>query len=934
MGSKEGDIILKGIKVNNLKNVDVKIPRGQLIVVTGLSGSGKSSLVFNTIYAEGQRRYVESLSSYARQFFTKINKPIIDIVQGIPPSIAIEQQTSINNPHSTVGTSSEVYEYIKLLFARLGKTYSPKTGDLVKRDSVADVRKYLFSLDKSKKIIILAPIRAKGKELSKTLEMLVSHGFSRLMSKDEIISIQDAQQQKITEKLYLLVDRCTLEDTPENQSRIADSIETAYFHGGGYCEVRIYANDGTVSSVRFSNKFEIDDIVFRKPSANMFTFANSYGACPTCKGTGETMGIDPNLVIPNKKLSVYEGAVACWNGEKMSEFKDMLIENASKLNFNIHQPIEKLTARQYDILWNGNNHFPGINGFFQFVEKNAYKIQYRVLMARYKGKTICPDCNGFRLQKDAFYVKIDNKSIADIVSMPLNELLLFFENLTFSTRAEKQIADFLLTEIKTRLSFLCRLGLSYLNLNRLTSTLSGGEMQRLNIATVLGSNLVGALYILDEPSIGLHSIDTHNLIVLLKHLRDIGNTVLVVEHDEEIIRAADYIIDVGPYSGNLGGEIVFQGSIGHFLNSNKSITTKYLRGEMKIDIPQQRKKGKYKITINKANLNNLKDISVDIPLGVLTVVTGVSGSGKSSLIKGVLYSQLKRYFEDKKSFLRSGNVANMMLSGDLSHIHGVEFVDQHPIGKNSRSNIIIYIGVFEYIRKLFAEQDLSKVRNYKPNYFSLNVQGGRCESCQGAGVIKIKMQFMSDVEICCEDCSGKGYKQEVLNVKIADKNIYDVLQMTVDEAFEFFSRLPLSTMIKNILNGLKSVQQVGLGYIQVGQSLSTLSGGEAQRLKLACYLGRSNESTNMMFIFDEPTTGLHFHDIANLYRTFRLLIEQGHTIVVIEHNLDFIKCADHVIDLGPEGGNAGGNVVFYGTPEKFATCEQSASAKFIAAKLK
>ncbi|MBP5411696.1 MAG: excinuclease ABC subunit UvrA [Bacteroidales bacterium] len=931
--AEDNAIILKGIKVNNLQNIDVSIPRNLLTVVTGVSGSGKSSLVFDTLYAEGQRRYVESLSSYARQFLGKINKPDIEYVKGIPPAIVIEQQTSSKTSRSTVGTTSEIYEYLKLLFGRLGKTYSPISGRLVKRDSVTNVCDYIFSLDTSYKIMILSPIgKNADRNLQQVLEVLKNQGFSRVVLNDTIISIDDilSRPKEEKEKLYLLIDRCTLRADAENKSRIADSIESAYFHGNGKCEVWVYQAGECIDKVKFSNDYQTDGITFRKPNANMFNFSNSYGACPTCNGLGEVQGISPDLVIPNKKLSVYDGAVVCWHGDKMNEYKELLIKNARKFNFPIHQPIEELTEQQYHDLWYGNEYFPGIDGFFQFVEKNVYKVQYRVLLSRYRGRTLCPECKGHRLAKDAYYVKIEDKTIADLVDMPLGKLLLWMKELKFHTRQEKKISELLLKEIITRLTFLCDLGLSYLTLNRASSTLSGGEAQRINLATSLGSNLVGSLYILDEPSIGLHSVDTDKLIKLLKHLRDIGNTVVVVEHDESIIRAADYIIDVGPFSGNLGGKIIYQGKPSKLSAVKESITAQYLDGKKVIAVPSVRKAFEQKITINGATLNNLKNVHVSIPLGVFTVVTGVSGSGKSSLIKGVLYPNIQRKLE---AFGAESPSYADILGGNISAIKAVELVDQNPIGRSSRSNPATYLGIFDYIRHLFAEQPLSKLRAYKAGFFSFNTQGGRCEACQGEGVVKIKMQFMSDVAICCDECGGKGYKEETLEVKIGDKNIYDILQMTADEACDFFHSLPPTHIIDNIIQGLNTMQQVGLGYMQLGQSVSSLSGGEAQRVKLAYALQNSPHKPNTLFIFDEPTTGLHFYDIDKLYQTFRLLINQGHSIVVIEHNMEMIKCADWIIELGPEGGEKGGEVIFEGTPEDMLQCSQSPTAQFLGEKL-
>jgi len=925
-------IILKGIQVNNLKNIDVELPRKQLIVVTGLSGSGKSSLVFDTIYAEGQRRYVESLNAYVRQFLGKIRKPTIEMVSGIPPAIAIEQKINSRNPRSTLGTTTEIYEYIKLLYARLGRTYSPISGKEVKRDSVSDVFDFIFNLDKKSKIILLSPFSAtEERTIQQRLEIFLHQGFSRLFYKNEILAISDCLKQKFSKKetLHLLIDRFTLENSEENKTRINDSIETAYFEGDGRCVVVEYQQNGDVNTYHFSNRFEADGLIFRKPSVNMFTFSNSYGACPNCNGLGEAIGINPDLVIPDKSLSVYDDAVVCWRGEKMSEFKHELVKNAYKFDFPIYKPINELSKKEYELLWTGNAYFTGINRFFQWVEENAYKIQYKVLASRYKGKTTCTECNGSRLAKDADYVKIAEKSITEVVSLPLDESLAFFKSLTFNTQAENTIASFLLREITTRIQFLCDLGLPYLTLNRLTSTLSGGEFQRVNLATSLGSSLVGSLYILDEPSIGLHSIDTQRLISLLKHLRDIGNTVIVVEHDEDIIRSADYVIDVGPYAGQFGGKIVFQGSMSEFQKEKNSITAQYMSGEKKIELPAKRRTFKHSIYLKNAHLHNLQNIDVQIPLGVFTAITGVSGSGKSSLIKGVLYPELKRLLEGV--FLSKQETPN--LSGDVKWIDGVEFVDQNPIGRSSRSNPATYIGAFDFIRQFFADQPLSKSRGYKPGFFSLNVEGGRCEVCQGEGKIKIGMQFMSDVEILCDECNGKRYKDEVFDIQIGEKTIATLLELSINEVIAFFSSLSAERYAKQIVTTLQPLQDVGLGYLQLGQSSSSLSGGEAQRIKLASFLGKASDAKNTMFIFDEPTTGLHYYDIEKLYKTFKLLVDNNHTVVVIEHNLELIKCADWVIDIGPSSGKNGGKIVFAGTPEELTNCPNSLTGKFLKEKM-
>jgi excinuclease ABC subunit A len=925
-------IILKGIRVNNLKNVDVEIPANQLVVVTGLSGSGKSSLVFDTIYAEGQRRYVESINAYARQFFGKIGKPTIEFVQGIPPAIAIEQKISTRNPRSTVGTITEIYEYIKLLYARLGKTYSPVSGREVKRDSVSDVVDFIINAPQNCKIMILAPLWYDEKRtVTQKLEILKNQGFSRAYCKKETLSINDCLKKKITskDKISLVVDRCTPSDDAENKTRLSDSVETAYFEGNGNCIIVIINEKGVIKETDFSNHFQADGMTFCKPNVNMFTFTNSYGACPKCNGTGLSLGIDPDLVIPDKTLSAYDGAVACWRGETMSIFKDELLLSAHKFNFPIHKPICDLSQKHYDLLWAGNKHFTGITKFFEWLETQSYKIQFRVLASRFQGQTACPNCKGSRLRPDAEYVKINGKSITELCSLSAEDAFAFFQSLTFSTDSEKKIADFLLKEITVRLQFLLDLGLPYLTIHRLASTLSGGEYQRINLATSLGSALAGALYILDEPSVGLHSIDTHRLIKLLQRLRDIGNTVIVVEHDEDIIRSADYIIDVGPLAGINGGEIIFSGAFKDLKNATNSITAEYINGQKSIPVPQQRRKFKHSIQMNNIYRHNLKRVNVEIPLGVFTVVTGVSGSGKSTLINQVLYAELKRYFDSSEK-LRDKNT---LICGDLHLLQGVEMVDQKPIGRSSRSNPVTYTGAFNDIRDIFAAQPLSKARLYKPGFFSLNVEGGRCETCQGEGYIKIGMQFMSDVEVLCDECNGKRFKEEVFDVKINGKSIADVLEMSIDEGVDFFKKCSQDKYTENIVKILKAMQSVGLGYLQMGQSSSSLSGGEAQRIKLSSFLSKSTFGQPMLFIFDEPTTGLHVHDISKLYDTFELLLREGHTILVIEHNLELIKCADWLIDLGPESGDKGGQIIFTGTPEDMLKCKKSHTAKFLKEKI-
>ncbi|MBP7102203.1 MAG: excinuclease ABC subunit UvrA [Bacteroidales bacterium] len=931
---KNDFIRIKGAKVNNLQNIDLDIPHNQFIVITGLSGSGKSSLAYDTLYAEGQRRYIESLSAYARQFLGKIRKSNIDSIQGIPPAIAIEQKVSISNPRSTLGTSTEIYEYIKLLFARLGKTYSPISGTIVKRDSVSDVCDFVFSLPEKLRIILYAPFVLRNeRSIEEQLHVLLKQGFNRIYINDEIILIDDylKQKQKKSDKILLLIDRFTVEKTEENRSRIADSVETAFFEGQGVCILEIFQDDGHKDLHRFSNKFEKDGMEFKKPSVNMFSFNNPYGACPKCEGFGSVLGIDPDLVIPDRSLSVYEDAIVCWKTDKMNTYKQQLIENAYRFDFPIHRPISALSEKEYRLLWEGNSYFEGINQFFQWVEENAYKIQYRVMLSRYKGKTICPECKGSRLTKNAEYVKIANKNIHEIIEMPLEDCLQFFNTLSFKKPQEQQIADRLVKEIHTRIEFLSDLGLGYLTLNRPSNTLSGGESQRVNLASSLGSSLVGSLYILDEPSIGLHNKDTEKLIKVLKHLRDIGNTLLVVEHDEDIIRAADQIIDTGPLSGKNGGNIVFQGTFNELLTSEKSITAKYLRGDARIEISTTRRQAKRFINLNNVSLHNIKDISLTIPLDVLTLVTGVSGSGKSTLIKEILFPLLARHIEYANTPVKEDSPH---LTGDLQHISSVEFIDQNPIGRSSRSNPATYIGAYDYIRQLYAEQALSKSRGYKPGYFSFNVPGGRCEACQGAGYISIKMQFMADVDIECDECKGKCFKDETLEVKVKDKNIYDILHLTVDDAIVFFQSLPHTRLIQNIINALQPLSDVGVGYLQLAQASPSLSGGEAQRIKLAYFLSKGSKQHNSLFLFDEPSTGLHFHDIKNLLKAFQALIKKGHSIIVIEHNMELIKCADWIIELGPEGGNKGGKIVCEGTPEDIKQHKSSHTARYLIEKLK
>lgn len=932
---KDTFIRIQGLRVNNLQNISLDIPHNKMVVITGLSGSGKSSLAFDSLYAEGQQRYIESLSAYARQFMGKIKKPDADLISGIPPAIAIEQKVNTRNPRSTLGTSTEIYEYVKLLFARLGKTYSPVSGELVKRDSVKDVCNFIFSLPETQRVILYSPLHApEGRSVETQLKLLLQQGYTRICVNGETVPIEDYLQQSQPEdsRILLLIDRFTASGDDANRARVAESVETAFFEGDGKCVLELAEPDGKNIRHTFSNRFEKDGILFKKPSTNMFSFNTPYGACPHCGGFGSTIGIDPDLVIPDKSLSVYEDAIACWRTEKMSAYRDALIAAAPEFGFPIHRPINKLSPEEYRTLWSGNKHFQGLNDFFKWLEENSYKIQYRILLSRYKGKTTCPECNGSRLAKDTEYVRIGGKNIQEVIEMPISQCLDFFRRLDFETPQEKIIAEGLLKEIRTRLEYLCELGLGYLTLNRPSCSLSGGESQRMNLAGSLGSSLVGSLYILDEPSIGLHSRDSQRLIRILKRLRDIGNTVIVVEHDEEIIRAADQVIDTGPYSGNLGGKIVFQGSVPELLRSPDSITAEYLRGDRQIPVPTYRRTAHKFLKLENVSMHNIQNLDVSIPLEVLTVISGVSGSGKSTLIRDLLYPAMQQMLNQRKMGVKNAP-SNTHLKGDLQAISAVEFVDQNPIGRSTRSNPATYIGAFDYIRQLFAEQPLAKNRGYKPGFFSFNVEGGRCENCQGEGKLKIKMQFMSDIEIPCEECKGKCYKEETLEVKVGGKSISDVLQMTIDEAVEFFKGMDGNKIAQNICNCLQPLQDVGLGYLQMAQSSSTLSGGEAQRIKLAYFLGKGQRQEKTLLIFDEPTTGLHFHDVQNLYRTFEALLDQGHSIIVIEHHMDIIKCADWVIEMGPDGGDKGGNVIFTGTPEALCNCKESFTAPFLSEKM-
>jgi len=924
-------ITIKGAKVHNLKNISLNIQRDKFIVITGVSGSGKSSLAFDTIYAEGQRRYVESLSSYARQFLGKINKPDVEFIHGIPPAIAIEQKVNTRNPRSTVGTSTEVYDYLKLLYARIGKTYSPVSGNIVQRHTVTDVVNYITSFPEGTKALILSSLKLQnGKKLSDYLQTLLNEGINRIEQNKEVYKINDLINNPsivdIAKPINVVIDRIVIRNDEDSISRFADSVQLAFEEGKRRCICAIY-QEGQLIKKEFTNKFEADGIEFEEPTVNTFSFNNPVGACPRCEGYGKIIGIDEDLVVPNKSLSIYEGAIACWRGDKMQEWKNQLIYHADKFNFPIHKPFYDLTEEQKMLLWTGNKYFKGLNRFFEYLEQKKYKIQYRVMLSRYRGKTTCPDCRGTRLKKEASYVKINQQSLQDLVLKPLDELYAFFKNLKLSSY-EQEVSKRILIEIYSRLEFLLNVGLGYLTLNRLSSTLSGGESQRINLATSLGSSLVGSLYILDEPSIGLHSRDNNRLIKVLKQLQDLGNTVIVVEHDEEIIKSADEIIDIGPRAGRLGGEIIFQGNHHEILKSKKSLTADYLIGRKNIDIPKHRRKWNNYIQLTGARENNLKNIDVKFPLNVLTVISGVSGSGKSTLVKNILYPALS------KIIVGTGEKTGKFdkISGDIKQLNRIEFVDQNPIGRSSRSNPVTYLKAYDEIRKLFADQPVSKINHFKPAHYSFNVDGGRCEECQGEGVIKVEMQFMADVTLICESCHGKRFKEEILEVKYRDKNISDVLDMTVNEAIEFFSAGKGTTENK-IVDKLTPLANVGLGYIKLGQSSSTLSGGESQRVKLASFLSKENAQQSTLFIFDEPTTGLHFHDINKLLEAFNALIERGNSILIIEHNMEIIKSADWIIDLGPEGGNHGGTIIFEGTPEELIKNNQSYTARYLKPKL-
>lgn len=928
------NIIITNARVNNLKNVSVSLPKNKLIVITGLSGSGKSSLAFDTLYAEGQRRYVESLSAYARQFMGRMNKPDVDSISGLSPAIAIEQRVNSRNPRSTVGTSTEIYEYIKLLFARIGKTYSPVSGILVKRHQVKNVVDYVLQLPQESTALILAPLNPiKERNTFEQLSVLMQQGFVRVLHNDTIVRIETLLEEpghlEEISQYAIVVDRLRIQNSEEELAiRAADSVQTAFYEGKGYCIVQI-DTDKKVDRHTFSDRFEADGIIFEEPTTNMFSFNNPFGACRTCEGFGSIIGIDEDLVIPNKALSIYDGAIACWKGEKMGEWKDRLIQHAMKFDFPIHKPYYELTKDHKKLLWTGNKWFEGLDMFFEQLEEQSYKIQYRVMLSRYRGKTVCPDCEGTRLRKDANYVKVGGKSISEIVLMSLEETFDFFNKIELSTE-DQIIAKRILIEIINRIGFLLDVGLGYLTLNRLSNSLSGGESQRINLATSLGSSLVGSTYILDEPSIGLHSRDTMRLITVLKRLRDIGNTVVVVEHDEDIIKAADQIIDIGPLAGRLGGELVFQGTYQEILQSKESLTGKYLSGKAAISLPERRRKWKDCIEIIGATENNLQNIRVKIPIGIMTVVTGVSGSGKSSLVRGILYPAMKKISGGHAD--KTGKFGELL--GDINRIQAVEMIDQNPIGRSSRSNPVTYVKAFDEIRQLYSELKLSKTRNYKPGYFSFNVPGGRCDACEGEGTIKVEMQFMADIYLRCDVCNGQRFKDEVLDVKFMGQSIANLLEMTIDEAIEFFeAHRKFSNLCPKIIQKLLPLKEVGLGYLKMGQSSNTLSGGEAQRIKLAFFLTKGQNEKPTLFIFDEPTTGLHFHDINKLLDAFSALIENGHSLVVIEHNPEIIKSADWVIDLGPEGGDKGGKIIFEGTPEELIHCKNSFTAEAIIGKI-
>jgi excinuclease ABC subunit A len=914
------NILIKGASLHNLKNIDVAIPRNKLVVITGLSGSGKSSLAFDTLFAEGQRRYVESLSSYARQFLGRLNKPKVDYIKGISPAIAIEQKVNSTNPRSTIGTSTEIYDYLKLLFARIGKTFSPISGKEVKKQTVADVIDFIKNLNIDTKLLLLSPVHIpEDRSVLQTLKILAQQGYSRIKYKNEVIRIEDITEE-IEHDFFLVIDRVVVKNDEDFYNRLADAVQTSFFEGKGAC---IIENIKTNSQTLFNNKFELDAMLFLEPNTHLFSFNNPYGACPSCEGYGNVIGIDEDLVIPNTSLSIFEDAILPWKSDAFLEFKNDLINNAYKFDIPIHKPWFELSELQKQLVWNGNSTFSGLHSFFKYLEEKSYKIQYRVMLSRYRGKTKCTECHGKRLRKEANYVKINNKNISDLVDLPINELIDFFKNIQLED-FEQKIAKRLLVEINNRLQFLDNVGLNYLTLNRTSNSLSGGESQRINLATSLGSSLVGSMYILDEPSIGLHPKDTEKLIQVLKNLRNLGNTVIVVEHDEDIMKAADMIIDIGPEAGTFGGNIVAEGSFNEILKTN-SLTAQYLNNTKKIEVPTKRRISKYAVEVIGARENNLKNINVTFPLNSLTVVTGVSGSGKSTLVSKILYPALQKkiggYSEKVGQFTE--------LKGDINTIEHIEFINQNPIGRSSRSNPVTYIKAYDDIRALFASEKLSKIRNYQPKHFSFNVEGGRCEVCKGDGEVTIEMQFMADVHLECEACKGERFKKEILAVKFQGKSINDILNITIDDAISFFTLNKETKIVKK----LKPLQDVGLGYVTLGQSSSTLSGGEAQRIKLASFLVKGSRQSKSLFIFDEPTTGLHFHDIQKLLKSFNALITNGHSIIVIEHNIDLIKCADYIIDLGKEGGKKGGHLLFQGTPENLIKCKDSFTAPYLKTKI-
>ncbi|KAA2383288.1 excinuclease ABC subunit A [Alistipes onderdonkii] len=920
----EKSIYIKGARVHNLKNIEVEIPHEKLVVVTGLSGSGKSTLAFDTIFAEGQRRYVESLSAYARQFLGKISKPDVDIITGIAPAIAIEQKVNTRNPRSTVGTTTEIYDYLKLLYARIGHTFSPVSGQEVRCYSVDDVAAYIQQQGEGGRVVIAAPLTlGRGQGIIEKLTLLLSDGLMRVWTKGETRLIEDilpqVDEKTRAEEILVVIDRARIAADDDTQTRMRDSVARAFSYGEGICTV--ITDKG---ATEFSSRFEADGIQFEHPSEHLFSFNNPLGACPRCEGYGKVIGIDEDLVIPDKSKTIYEDAVACWRGETMRKWKEQLVENAYKFDFPIHTPFHELTQEQKRLLWRGNEYFHGLDDFFAYIDSERRKIQFRVMKARYTGKTTCPECGGSRLRREALYVKVGGKTVADLVVMPVDELIAFFAGLELDGHDTKTAAR-ILVEIRNRLQYLADVGLGYLTLDRLSSTLSGGESQRINLSTSLGSNLTGSLYILDEPSIGLHPRDTNRLIKVLQQLRDLGNTVIVVEHEEEVIRAADYIVDIGPKAGYNGGEVVFSGTLPQLLKSRKSLTADYLTGRRAIAPPATERGWSNSILIEGARENNLRNIDVRIPLGVMTCITGVSGSGKSSLAKGILYPALRRLLFD--TGIKPGDFDG--IGGDVQLLRSVEMIDQNPIGKSSRSNPVTYIKAYDEIRKLFADQPYAQHTGLGASSFSFNIAGGRCEECQGEGVIKVSMQFMADVELVCEACGGKRFRDEILEVKYRGKSIYDVLEMTVDDAIAFFGEDRKDSTCKRIVERLKPLQDVGLGYIKLGQSSSTLSGGESQRVKLASFLTKDSAQGGVMFIFDEPTTGLHFHDINKLLAAFNALIERGHTIVIVEHNMDVIKCADWVVDLGPEAGTGGGRVVFEGTPRNLEQCPASYTGKYL-----